>query len=156
MSLVMQRAITGFATDAAGDPIALLACGHPQHVRHRPPFFARPWVTTEAGRADMLGRPLECTRCDRLELPAEFVAYKQTPEFGEATIPAGLLREHTTRAGVWGKIVVLAGCLRYHVEALGLTMTLTPDTPGIVAPELPHRVEAIGAVRFFVEFYRAP
>ena len=45
----MQRAITGFATDAAGDPIALLSCGHPQHVRHRPPFFERPWVTSEAG-----------------------------------------------------------------------------------------------------------
>jgi len=156
MSTAMQRAITGFATDAVGDPIALLSCGHPQHVRHRPPLFARPWVTTQAGRAGMLGQPLECVRCDRLELPAGFVAYKRTPEFSETTVPRGLLHDHTTRAGVWATIVVLAGSLRYHVEALALTTTLTPDTPGIVAPELPHRVEAIGAVRFFVEFYRAP
>ena len=155
----MQRAITGFATDAAGDPIALLSCGHPQHVRHRPPFFERPWVTSEAGRAGMLGRPLECVRCDRLELPADFVAYKQTPVFTAATVPAGLLHDHTTRVGVWGKIIILEGRLRYHVEALGLVTLLTPDSPGIVAPELPHHIAVVEPgepLRFLVEFYRAP
>ena len=152
----MQRAITGFATDAVGDPIALLSCGHPQHVRHRPPFFDRPWVTSETGRAGMLGRPLECVRCDRLELPAHFIPYKQTTVFTEATVPAGLLHDHTTRAGVWARIVVVEGSLRYHVEALGLVTLLTPDAPGIVAPELAHRIEPVGAVRFLVAFYRAP
>jgi len=156
MSAAMQRVITSFATDATGDPIALLTCGHPQHVRHRPPFFERPWVTTEAGRAGMLGQPLECVRCDRRELPAEFVAYKRTPEFTETTIPRGLSHDHTTRQGVWGKIVVLEGSLRYHIDASGFTALLTPETAGIVVAEQPHRVEAVGPVRFFVQFYRAP
>lgn len=152
----MQRAITGFITDDAGDWVAQLACGHPQHVRHRPPFFSRPWVTTAEGRGERIGQPLDCTRCDRLELPPQFVAYKQTPEFDETTIPPGLTREHTTRAGVWGRIVVLAGGLRYRVEALGVDQQLGPGTPGVVAPEVPHSVEPVGPVRFFVEFLRAP
>lgn len=29
--------------------MAFLSCGHKQHVRHRPPFFERPWITTERG-----------------------------------------------------------------------------------------------------------
>ena len=150
----MQRAISGFVSDAAGEWIVELACGHRQHVRHRPPFTTYPWVTTEEGRAGRLGQPLECVRCDRLELPAQCVAYKQTPEFTEATVPAGLLRDHTTRAGVWGRIVVLAGELRYRVPSLAVDQLLTPAAPGIVAPEVPHSVEPAGPVRFFVEFLR--
>ena len=152
----MQRAITSFSIDAAGDPVALLSCGHPQHVRHQPPFFERPWVTTEEGRAGMLGRPLECVRCDRRELPPEFVAYKRTPEYTETTIPAGLTYDHNTRAGVWGKIVVTEGSLRYDIDAIDYTTLLTPEAPGIVVPEQHHRIDASGPVRFYVEFYRAP
>ncbi|MCB1185380.1 DUF3565 domain-containing protein, partial [bacterium] len=33
--------ITGFIQDEAGDWIALLACGHRRHVRHRPPLVER-------------------------------------------------------------------------------------------------------------------
>jgi hypothetical protein len=53
----------GFDQDEAGDWVALLACGHRQHVRHRPPWHERPWVLTEEGRADRLGSPLECPAC---------------------------------------------------------------------------------------------
>jgi len=152
----MQRPITGFRTDAAGDWVALLSCGHPQHVRHRPPFEERPWVTTEEGRRAKLGMVLNCVRCDAFELPAHFVAYKQTADFTETTVPDGLRRDHTTRAGVWARIVVLEGTLRYRVESLGLTRDLSPSAPGIVLPEVPHSVEPLGAVRFRVEFYAAP
>jgi hypothetical protein len=31
---------------------------------------------------------------------------------------------------------------------------LSPDTPGVVEPEVPHEVEPLGGVRFFVEFLR--
>ena len=150
----MQRAITGFVTDDAGDWIAVLACGHRQHVRHRPPFLNHPWVTSAEGRDGRLGQPLECGPCDRLELPAQVVPYKQTAEFTEATVPAGLLRDHTTRAGVWGRIVVREGNLRYRVPMLAVDQVLTAGAPGIVAPEVPHSVEPVGPVRFLVEFLR--
>ncbi|MBA3392802.1 MAG: DUF3565 domain-containing protein [Deltaproteobacteria bacterium] len=60
----MQRAITGFHLDEHGDWVAELACGHGQHVRHKPPFQLRPWVVTAEGRASRIGVELTCVRCD--------------------------------------------------------------------------------------------
>jgi hypothetical protein len=59
-----QRRIVGFDQDDVGDWVALLECGHRQHVRHRPPFQERPWVEDADGRAGRLGTPLECRVCD--------------------------------------------------------------------------------------------
>ncbi|MFL6547666.1 MAG: DUF3565 domain-containing protein [Povalibacter sp.] len=63
----MQRRIVGFRQDPEQDWIAELECGHSQHVRHRPPWFVRPWVITESGRQQALGTLLECRLCDRHE-----------------------------------------------------------------------------------------
>jgi tellurite methyltransferase len=151
----MQRAITGYHRDDAGDLVAELACGHGFHMRHRPPMTSRPWTLTDEGRAAMVGTAVACLRCERFEVPAGFVAYKRTPTFTEASVPAGLRAAHTTKAGVWAKIHVEAGCLRYRVESPALAaQTLTPETVGVVIAERPHRVELVGPVRFYVEFYR--
>ena len=152
----LKRPITGFDTDEEGDWRAILSCGHRQHVRHRPPFTNRPWVVTEAGRRAKLGATLDCVRCDAFELPDEFVSYRTTPVFTETSVPAGLTQAHATKAGVWARIVVLEGALRYHVRALDRSFVLDPARPGIVLPEVEHRVEPLGPLRFYVEFYRAP
>lgn len=153
----MQRAMVGFELDQHCDWVALLACGHRQHVRHTPPFMNRPWVTTEAGRVAKIGQVLDCVRCDRFELPPDCALYKQTAVFDEESIPDGLRKDHTTRAGVWAKIVVHEGCLRYDVDGLGAHFELSPEeAPGIVLPEVPHHVAPLGRVRFHVEFYRGP
>jgi hypothetical protein len=60
----MQRAIVGFDRDEVGDWVALLECGHRQHVRHRPPWQERPWVLTPEGREGRLGTSLNCVVCD--------------------------------------------------------------------------------------------
>lgn len=60
----MLQEIVAFEQDELGDWAAVLACGHKQHVRHVPPFFSRPWVLTEAGRASRLGVLLRCVGCD--------------------------------------------------------------------------------------------
>ena len=151
----MKRAIVAFHVDDAGDPVADLDCGHGQHVRHRPPFINRPWVLSESGRAEMLGRELDCLRCDRMEWPCGLVAYRRTPEFGEQTLPTGLTREHATKPGVWGRIHVDAGVLRYSVSTpVCRSFRLAAPASGIVVPQVRHRIAPQGAVRFFVEFYR--
>jgi tellurite resistance-related uncharacterized protein len=48
------------------------------------------------------------------ELPPGLVAYKRTPEFDENTLPAGLKKAHSTKAGVWGVIHILEGRLIYR------------------------------------------
>jgi tellurite resistance-related uncharacterized protein len=89
-------------------------------------------------------------------LPEGLVAYDRTREFSEQSVPAGLRRSHTTRAGVWGRIVVLEGALRYRIlEPEPEEHVLTPEHSGVVEPGTPHEVEPLGAVRFFVEFLRA-
>lgn len=85
-------------------------------------------------------------------LPADCEVYRRTRSFTETSVPRGLLREHSTAAGVWGRIVVERGALRYRVG--GLQFTLAPGTPGIIAPEVLHEVEPVGEVTFHVEFLR--
>ncbi|TDU31835.1 uncharacterized protein DUF3565 [Panacagrimonas perspica] len=60
----MRRKIVGFDEDDHGDWVARLACGHQQHVRHRPPWINRPWVETVEGRSAALNEELECRSCD--------------------------------------------------------------------------------------------
>ena len=88
-------------------------------------------------------------------LPDDLEAYRQTPIFDEATIPSGLLRRHTTKSGVWGRIRVLEGELLYRVlEPVLREERRVPGRDGLVEPQMPHEVEPVGRVRFFVEFLR--
>ena len=61
---MVHRQIVGFHQDEQGDWVAELACGHNQHVRHRPPWTNRPWVVTPEGRQARIGAELDCKRCD--------------------------------------------------------------------------------------------
>jgi len=99
------------------------------------------------------------------ELPPKLVAYQRTKEFTNETIPAGLRRSHTTKRGVWGRIHVLEGSLRYRILEPALEeVILQADSDGgesrgasaigIVEPENSHEVEPIGKVRFYVEFLK--
>ncbi|RDX36347.1 DUF3565 domain-containing protein [Kangiella sp. HD9-110m-PIT-SAG07] len=60
----MKQPITGYHKDELDDWVAELACGHFQHVRHKPPFINRAWVETQAGRESKLGQQLNCKKCD--------------------------------------------------------------------------------------------
>jgi len=60
----MRRSIVGFRQDEEGDWVAELACGHRQHVRHRPPWQLRPWVVEAESRQARIGTPLDCPLCD--------------------------------------------------------------------------------------------
>ncbi|AFY40010.1 protein of unknown function DUF1971 [[Leptolyngbya] sp. PCC 7376] len=90
-------------------------------------------------------------------LPDNLVAYKRTPEFTKTSIPQGLLHSHSTKAEVWGKIVVLAGELTYRIlEPTIEEILLTPTQFGIVEPTIHHEVVPYRGVCFYVEFYRDP
>ncbi len=148
----MKRKIIGYHQDEKQDWVADLDCFHGQHVRHEPPFFNRPWSATTEGRASKLGEVLDCVRCDVLEFPENLKEYKRTPEFNQETIPKGLLKNHTTKLGTWGKIHVLQGALLYTPEGQASIRVHEGETANI-PPEMLHCVAADGDVRFYVAFF---
>lgn len=150
----MRQAITGFTQDEQQDWVALLSCGHRQHVRHKPPFFPRPWVTSEEGRAERIGTEVECPYCDEELMPEGFQPFKRTPTFTQDSVPEPLLRDHKLGPGVWGKLIIERGVLRYRVGEQ--VRELSPEQPGTIVSGLAHSVEPVGEVQFFVQFYRAP
>lgn len=91
-------------------------------------------------------------------LPVDVAPYKRTPEFTEASVPAGLLKTHSTKEGVWSLVHVREGELIYRVtdpRRPRREVVLDPRSPpGVVEPTVLHEVEPRGTVRFFVEFYR--
>lgn len=88
-------------------------------------------------------------------LPAELKSYKRTPEFNEGTVPAGLLKAHSTKEGTWARIVVVSGQLHYRILEPELEeLILSSEKHGVVEPTILHEVAPIGEVVFYVEFYR--
>ncbi len=89
------------------------------------------------------------------QMPKQCASYKKTPVFDETTVPAGLLKAHQTKAGTWGKIVILEGQLLYRIlEPTLEEIVLEPDHPGVVEPEVLHEVLPLGKVSFYVDFHR--
>lgn len=88
-------------------------------------------------------------------LPSGLAPYSRTPLFDQDSLPAGLTREHRTKAGVWALIHVVEGRLLYRILTPREERTLSPGTPGVVVPEQPHEVEPLDDVRFYVEFHAA-
>ena len=95
------------------------------------------------------------------QLPSEMVKYTQVPgkgRFIKDTIPRGLLKEHTTKSGTWGVIIVSKGQLRYQINEPSVSVyILDSENKGIIEPQVKHEVAPLtDDVEFVVEFYRLP
>jgi len=123
---LVERTITDYHEDDAGDWVAELSCGHDQHVRHRPPFQLRTWALENEGRTAKLGTPIDCPLCERAELPDGVRLLRTSPEWNEHTIPAGLLSAHRLAKGTWGRIAVR----RRKPEIRRVHRTADPDCVG--------------------------
>lgn len=55
--------LIGFRQDEDGHWIALLSCGHTQHLRHQPPWQSRPWVLDPDQRQQKVGSGFHCGWC---------------------------------------------------------------------------------------------
>ena len=115
----------------------------------------REWVMTEAGRRGRLGAMLPCRLCRMPRVPQSAAEYKRTSVFDAKTTPLGLRKSHTTKAGVWGQIVVLEGRVLYVIEnEEDASFILRPGVDGAIAPEAPHHVDPYEDASFFVRFLR--
>ena len=89
-----------------------------------------------------------------MTVPGNARAYKRTPLFTAATTPAGLLADHSTRDGVWGRLHVESGQLTYIVAESGEATVIRAGQHAVIRPQERHRVSLDGPVAFFVEFLR--
>ena len=88
-------------------------------------------------------------------LPETVTAYARSATFTTDTVPENLRHAHRTKAGAWAKIIVLEGRLRYRIlEPEVCELELSPEYFGVIEPQVPHEVEPLGNVQFYVEFYR--
>ena len=91
-------------------------------------------------------------------LPGDVRSYHRTAIFTRETVPAALLKAHSTKQGVWGLIHVLEGALRYVIvderRAATEAILVADGPPGVGEPEILHHVEPLEAARFCVEFHR--
>ena len=148
----MERAILEFEKDEDGEWRVLLDCGHKRHLRHEPPREVRPELADPLAREQAIGQTIECGRCVQRVLPDGAEVYKSTPVFDQDSVPAGLLRDHSLKVGVWGRLVVLEGSIKF-LEG-DLNVTVSPETEWYVLPRVVHNVELIGPVKFRVDFLR--
>jgi tellurite methyltransferase len=149
----MKRMINEYHQDDEGEFVAELACGHNQHVRHRPPFQLRPWVLSQEGRGAHLGTALNCPRCDRAELPRDLRLTRSSQAWNEHTVPPGLLKDHHIASSTWGRIVVHAGWLRFFAATTpGLDEIVDVWRAQPIPPDVQHHVELVGPVRFSIDF----
>ena len=149
----MRRTIAGFHQDDKGDWVAELSCLHNQHVRHRPPFQERPWVTTEAGRTARLGTEILCPLCDRAEIPDGLQVSRTAGPFDATTLPPGLRKAHRVAEGVWGRLRVIEGSAGISLDTdPPIRVQLAAGDAQPIPPGVPHAVTVDGPVRLAVDF----
>lgn len=85
-------------------------------------------------------------------LPKGAVHYA-TSRFTQETLPEKLRKDHSTKAGVWGLLVVRSGRLLLRRENKAEVIVKAGGT-AVFAPQEVHSVEAVGAVDFEVRFHR--
>lgn len=93
---------------------------------------------------------------DHGRLPPGLMLQRTTDVFTDTTVPAGLLRAHRVAQGVWGRLVVLEGRLRFvwEIAESGDPLDLVDGDSVVIPPDTPHRVEPGAGCRFVVEFHR--
>lgn len=84
------------------------------------------------------------------------VPYRSTPVFDQDTLPQALRARHDTKAGVWGRIRIIAGEVRITYLDPPSELVLTPDNPGLVRPGQPHFVTPLGSMKMQIDFYDQP
>ena len=88
-------------------------------------------------------------------LPEGLVNYSQTPVFTAQNVPEKLTSVHNTKAGLWGKLVVITGGVDYFIPSQSESPAhLQKGDIGIIEPGVDHYVRLSDDASFKVEFYK--
>ena len=149
----MRRTIVRLVQDQTGAWAAHLSCFHRQHIRHRPPFQDRSWVTTAEGRGGRIGSEIDCPLCDRAELPDGLRPARTAGPFDAQTLPAGLRRPHRVAEGTWGQLRVTEGTIGFLLETEPpISRRLVTGDRQPLPPGIPHRLCGGGPFQLAIDF----
>jgi len=90
---------------------------------------------------------------DDRKLPEGAAPYSRTAKFTADTVPDKLTHAHNTKPGVWGRLTVIQGAVRYFLEGEDEPLaTVSAGETFIIRPEEWHYVRLSDDAEFFVEF----
>jgi tellurite resistance-related uncharacterized protein len=87
-------------------------------------------------------------------LPDNVQVYKKTANFTEITVPPAILNRHNTKAGVWGRLVIVSGQVEFVDLESGALISATPQRSVNIVPEAWHCLRFNGPCEFYVEFLK--
>ncbi len=88
-------------------------------------------------------------------MPEGLSLVRTTPEFTAVSTPGGLRSAHEVADGVWGRLRVRTGSVRFVFEdAPDDAVIVTAGGSVDIPPQRPHHVEPADDALFVVEFHR--
>ena len=88
-------------------------------------------------------------------LPPGLVPCGSTRTFTRETLPAGLLRDHSLRAGRWGLLQLLEGTVTFVDQERELEIELSAPATHLIAPQALHHLKVAGPFACRIEFFEA-
>lgn len=96
-------------------------------------------------------------------IPADFKHTRSTPFWDQDTVPKALLTHHNTKKGVYGRLSVMRGAVKFmgfksgHDDLPEMEVTISAGQFGVTPPEYWHRIELLTADTYFnLDFFAAP
>lgn len=86
------------------------------------------------------------------DLPRDAIHYATSPRFTTQSTPQKLRRDHSTKAGCWGKLIVFSGQLLYRRPLI--EQVINEGGSALIYPQEPHSVEPLNDTEFEIQFYR--
>ena len=80
--------------------------------------------------------------------------YKKTPIFNAKNAPKAILEKHNTKEGVWGKLVVISGTLKFIDLENDKEVVLVEGEFQIIEPTKWHKLVLIDNPEFYIEFFK--
>ena len=85
--------------------------------------------------------------------PEGYHLVRRTRTFDVDTVPKGLLSTHRVADGVWGRLVVYTGLVRFVFDESDEVTEVEAGQTLLIPPALPHHVSPSDDATFAVEFY---
>lgn len=88
-------------------------------------------------------------------LPEGLVPYKLIGPFQQSEIPAGLLREHRLKDGVWGELTLHEGQVQFvWDDGSGDINDMSAPARLLVPPTVPHHLGRLAGAVISIQFFR--